>query len=49
MVTYLLTFRHGLPYVQIRPYTNDEWYTLPKVVWTSDVEWNLFLMDSPQM
>ena len=42
---HLLTFRHGLPYVKIRPYTDVEWDTLPKVVWTSDVEWDPSVLD----
>ena len=31
-----LNFKNGLPYIKLRPYTNEEWETLPHVIWTSD-------------
>ena len=40
-----LTIRNGLPYVTIRPFTDDEWNTLPHVIWTSDVEWDPSILD----
>ena len=35
-----LTFHNGLPYMDIRPFTNSEWDTLPHVILTSDEEWD---------
>ena len=35
-----LNIKNGLPYLKIRPYTDDEWETLPHVVWTADEEWD---------
>jgi hypothetical protein len=35
-----LDFKNGLPYLPIRPFTDDEWQDLPHVVFTSDVDWN---------
>ena len=35
-----LDFKNGLPYLPIRPFTDDEWHALPHVVFTSDVDWN---------
>lgn len=40
-----LNIKNGLPYVSMRPYTDDEWEELPHVVWTSDVEWNPSVLD----
>ena len=40
-----LTIKNGLPYVSIRPFTDEEWDTLPHVVWTSDVEWDPSVLD----
>ena len=33
-----LDFENGLPYLPLRPFTDDEWKTLPHVVFTSDVD-----------
>jgi hypothetical protein len=30
----------GLPYVNMRPYTDDEWDTLPHVIWSRDNDWD---------
>jgi hypothetical protein len=35
----------GLPYITIRPYTNEEWETLPHVVWTGDTDWDPTVLD----
>ena len=35
----------GLPYINLRPYTDEEWETLPTVVMTSDVKWDPSVMD----
>ena len=37
---HLLDFIHGLPYIPLRPYTDEDWITLPHVIWTSDKNWN---------
>jgi hypothetical protein len=31
----------GLPYIKMRPYTDDEYDTLPHVILTSDIPWNV--------
>ena len=36
----------GLPYIDMRPYTDDEWESLPHVVLTSDMDWNPSIMDN---
>jgi len=40
-----LHVRHGLAYLDMRPYTDDEWESLPHVVMTSDVDWDPGLLD----
>lgn len=40
-----LSFRSGLPYLQIRPYTDHEFSTLPHVVMTSDQDWDPSVLD----
>ena len=35
-----LDFKNGLAYLPMRPYSDEEWRTLPHVVFTSDVEWD---------
>ena len=40
-----LHIRHGLAYLDMRPYTDDEWESLPHVVMTSDVDWDPGLLD----
>ncbi len=41
----MLHFHHGLPYVPICPYTDEEWDTLPHVIWTSDEDWDPCVLD----
>jgi hypothetical protein len=41
-----LDIRDGLAYMQLRPYTDDEWKTLPHVFLTSDNEWDPSILDS---
>ena len=36
----LLNIRAGLPYMLMRPYTDEEWKSLPHIILTSDKEWN---------
>ena len=36
----------GLPYVNLRPYTDKEWKTLSRVILTSDVTWNPTILDN---
>ena len=41
-----LSIRDGLPYLDMRPYTDDEFNTLPHVVFTtSDVDWDPRILD----
>ncbi len=40
-----LHFRQGLPYLDMRPFTDQEWDTLPHVVLTSDVDWDPSMLD----
>jgi hypothetical protein len=40
-----LNFINGLPYMPIRPYTDDECIKLPHVILTSDVEWDPTIAD----
>ena len=40
-----LDIKDGLPYIKIRPFTDDEWDNLPHVVWTSDVDWDPSILD----
>jgi hypothetical protein len=35
----------GLPYVKIRPCTDEEWETLPHVIRTSDADWDPSVLD----
>jgi hypothetical protein len=35
-----LNIRNGLAHAIMRPYTDEEWETLPHVIWTSDEEWD---------
>ena len=41
-----LTFRHGLAYLRLRPYTDEEWKSLPKVFATSPDEWDPRCLDT---
>jgi hypothetical protein len=36
----------ALPYMKIRPFTNQEWGTLPHVILTSDDTWNPSILDN---
>ena len=40
-----LDFVHGLPYMHIRPFSDDEWEYLPHIIFTSDVDWDPDLAD----
>ena len=40
-----LNIRNGLPYLQIRPYTDHEFETLPHVIMTSDQDWDPSVLD----
>jgi hypothetical protein len=40
-----INVKEGLPYVQIRPYTDKEWDTLPHVILTSDEDWDPTVLD----
>ena len=41
-----LHIRQGLPYLDLRPYTDHEWDSLPHVIMTSDVDWDPATMDN---
>ena len=43
--TFALNIKPGLPYIHIRPYTDNEWKTLPDVILTSDNEWEPTILD----
>jgi len=36
----------GLPYIEIRPYTDDEWDKLPHVIMTGDTDWDPSVLDN---
>jgi len=38
--TFPLDFQNGLPFLKLRPYTDEEWDTFPTVIMTEDMEWN---------
>jgi hypothetical protein len=40
-----LDIKSGLPYVKMRPYTDDEWDTLAHVILTGDGDWNPSVLD----
>jgi hypothetical protein len=40
-----LHIRNGLPYLDLRPYTDKEWDKYPHVVMTSDVDWDPSTID----
>lgn len=35
----------GLPYISLRPYTDEEWDQLPHIILTSDLDWNPTALD----
>ena len=43
----LLSIKNSLPYMTIKPCTNDEWDSLPHIVLASDAEWDPSVLDSP--
>ena len=40
-----IRIKDGLPYVALRPYTDEEWDTLPHVHWTRDSDWDPAIFD----
>jgi len=40
-----IAIKDGLPYVSLRPYTDEEWETLPHVIWTRDQDWDPSVFD----
>ena len=44
-----LVIRNGLPYLNIRPYTDREFDTLPHVIMTSDNDWDPSVLDCDPM
>ena len=43
-----LNICQGLPYMTIRPYTDQEWETLPHVILTADLDWDPPILDHEQ-
>jgi len=41
-----MDIRDGLPYLTLRPFTDEEWETLPHVVMTSDEDWDPSVLDN---
>ena len=40
-----LNIRMGLPYLSMRPYTDEEWDTLPHIILTSEADWDPTTLD----
>ena len=40
-----LSFSNGLAYLELRPFTNEEWEKLPKIAVTNDVPWDPSIYD----
>jgi hypothetical protein len=40
-----LNIRMGLPYLSMRPFTDDEWDTLPHIILTSEIDWDPTTLD----
>ena len=40
-----IDLKNGLAYVQMCPYSQNEWDTLPHVIWTSNSQWNPTIFD----
>jgi hypothetical protein len=38
--------KHGLPYITMRPFTDEEFEELPHVLWTSEDDWDPTSLDS---
>jgi hypothetical protein len=36
---------NGLAYTSLRPFTDEEWDTLPHVIWTEDADWDPHVLD----
>jgi hypothetical protein len=41
-----ISTRQGLPYIRLRPYTDKEWNTLPRIALTSPHPWTPSVLDS---
>ena len=41
-----IAFRKGLPYIQLRPFTDRDWESLPHVIATSPIDWDPATLDS---
>ncbi len=40
-----ISIRQGLPYIPLRPYTDEEWDTLPHIILTADEPWHPSAVD----
>ena len=41
-----LNIKSGLPYMSMRPYTDDDWDNLPHLILTSDADWDPSVLDN---
>ena len=41
-----INFTNGLPYIPMRPYTDEEWVKLPHVLLTADKKWDPRVLDN---
>jgi Reverse transcriptase (RNA-dependent DNA polymerase) len=41
-----IIIKKGLPYIRMRPFTDDDWNTLPHIILTSPKEWDPSVIDS---
>ena len=42
-----IAIKNGLPHMQLRPFTDEEWKTLPRVQITSEKDWDPKILDAP--
>lgn len=40
-----LSVHQGLPYMSLRPFTNDEWRSLPHIILTGELDWDPSIVD----
>ena len=41
-----IAIKRGLPYIRMRPFTDNDWNTLPHITFTSPAEWTPSVLDS---
>ena len=42
-----LTIKNNLPHLNIKPYADEQWDSLPHVILISDADWDPSVLDSP--